>query len=396
MSDTWYNNGGDLDNPQGDEGLLADLAGSLIKVNTEALKDALKPLMKLRTGTAEDPLLRAVLMVPNDNKIIFKMTDMVTYTQTEVSVLEGSRMPNKSIALDVASLNAVMRIQSDVTEIALYDNCQDVQILFAGGNIYIPSYTLDNTRFDSEGILGDVISSRQSSVLVLLDTIQALKRLAAAANRTEMRMLFGYDDHVFACDGTTVMRSECYFIPTAVRLVDADVMEALLQTVESTDSAELIETETYVSVRVSKGTLSFPKRTAVLVQAYRDAIIDVEDPFVVDPAKLLQVILVLKAIYGTEGYATFVEEQSDEGPVFTLYSKAGNGKVSRVVVSRDTVLTETGEDEIRMQLDAIIRMLRGFSGPDLVHMALENGRLYLHDVSVKAAVIMGTVGTDRE
>lgn len=394
MTNRWFDGEGDLASNGHFDEVAAENAANVVVVDTGDLRDALKPLVKQKSGAADDPQLLAALLVPDGDVLRLKTTDLVTYVSTEVPVDEElSRMPAHPVAVDLAALDSLAKVQGETTTIAVSEG-GEASVLFAGGSLHLPTYLLQPSAFDASAAVGEPVDSWKSPAIVLLEMMNATKKLAAAADRADMRMLFGARDYVYACDGVTVVRSDCYFVPTAVKLSDVDVVEALLQGAAMAEQATLTEYEDYVSVAASIGTATFPKRTVSLARQYTDAVRDAEDYFFVDAKRVHDLLKVLGAVRDTGGYATFAVEVDDE-PVLTMYSKAEDGSVSRVVVSREFVGEAPEEAELRMRIPSAVRALYGFASGDVAEVCVGGGQMVINDANAKATVIMGTVGSDR-
>lgn len=393
MSDKWFGEDGDLTNIGDviDSSVLAD-ADAVIVMETDVLRAALKPLLRQKTGSVDDPFVLSVLLVPRTASVVFKTSNLVTYVSTEVAVdTEASRLPTQAVALDLASLADALRPMGPNTTLVISDGYKRVDLMLAG-TIHIPCYSVEPALFDAESAAGAIVNEQASSCIALQETVQSLRRLAAAAEQVDMKMLFGYDDHVFSCDGTTVMKSDCFFVPTAVKLSDIDIVNALLSSADHYEDARLVEYENHVAISTSAGKVTFPKRTATLAPTYRGAIRIVESFFHVHAKKVHSVLQVLGSVRDSGERVTFVCEGETEAPVFTLYSKSKEGALSRLVVSREFEGTPQ-QGQIRMSIDAALRTLSGFGGT--VSVGIEDKQLIVNDSTVCATVITSLTGTDR-
>lgn len=376
------------------EGAALEGADSVTIVQTEALRNAMKPLLKRKAGPADDPLLSAVVFRQSgDSSVELTATDLLTYVATSVATEPGSTPMKRPVALDLASLDAVVKVQGETTTVVLSES--EVFVVFAGGRLYVPSYSLDFKKFDADAAApGEPTRRTKAPVVVMLDTISALKKLAASADRSELKMLFGEGDRVYACDGSTVMRSDCYFVDTAVKLSDVDVLEALLQVSEVNETAEIDEFSDCVRVSSGPGKLVFARRAAKLSKQYSDAVRSPQEFFYVDSSALHRALGVLGSVRDSGGYVTV----ASDGDALTVHSKSNDGQVSKFVVSRDRGGSSgpAPQGSIRLRIPVAARALSGFVGSDNVRVGLSDGQLLLDDSNAVAVVLNGALGTDIE
>ena len=396
MKGNWFGSCGDLsdwENPDvRDEGQIKENEAIVI-LDAQALRKALKPMLKRKSKLTDDHFRNSVLLSFNNGTVTLRATDMITYVETYSSFrIEGSRPPEYPVAVDITSLEAVTRIVSEELVLGVLDD--QVRVLFAGGSTHVPSYSLDPTKFNAGKIEWE--REQRTPASFLTDSLVSLKRLASASPIIEMKMLFGASDHIYACDGISVIKSDSYFASTAIRLNDVDILVSLLATSDPDEKVVIQETSGYVRISSSVGIITFQKRQVMLAKQYTDALVMPRHYFLVDPNMILKALSMLNTIRDTGGNVTFeITPGNDGGAMLALHSKAQNGEISSMVVSRDSAGTHPKEGQfIRMTIPSAIRVLSGFAGEDFVQMGVEKKQLLIHDARATAVVIVSAIGSD--
>jgi DNA polymerase III sliding clamp (beta) subunit (PCNA family) len=361
------------------------VADGMIVCDTSELKSALSTVRKVSQTSSDAPMLSAVLIEPVDEmRIRLSASDMVSTSSAEVSLDEGSNLVDVPVAADAASLASIVALQGKVTKIAFLDGGAEIAVVFAGGGVRIPCFTLEAKNFRHPK-LGDDADSRQVPAPVLSDTIAALKRLASKADMTEHKMLFGRDDAVYAIDGVSVIKSECFFPDAALTLGDATAVQALLSFSDQMTQVKVQASKNGVAFSTESGKVTCPFRSAEIPDAMAEMVAHPEDHFVVAPAPFARAV---SALMNMRDATPDITLETNDGSV-ALRAVALDGRPSRIVLSKEYVGDDPEDAEATLPADALARVLSTFSGESFLKLAIDGKMIRMSSSSVVGVTRLG-------
>jgi hypothetical protein len=360
----------------------------VVVFETAVLQKYLRPFLRRKIG--ETPTLKAVEVQFGEQTVTFTTNDGLVLLQARIPYITECQMSGKRVCLDLLTVIKALAFQGATTRFFLDDEGH-YRMSFRGGWVYIPQYDLPVAWFSSPVDKQDPESEQKIEITTLCDVLSSMRKLIASAVHTEFRMVFGEDESLYACNGTTVMQSDCFFLPIAIRDVDLGLLEAVLATQET----GIVELRLLTSVEFRTGSgnssirLLVPRRYSKLAKQYTRAIRPVQGGFLADARAVHKALTMFKSLPTDSGYTTLI---ASYGPTPSMVAelRSQDGKISEFVVSRETRLPREGHQQyFRIRTKALLETLSGFASEDLVELDIDSGQLLLQNTLLRATVIMG-------
>lgn len=364
----------------------------VVVLETSIMQKYLRPFLRRKLGDA--PTQKAVEVVFGEHDVTFTTYDGLVLLQARVPVVRTAGMAGRRACLDLMTLIKTLAFQGSTLRIFL-DEDDHYRMSFRGGWVYLPQYEVDQSWFaDPAMVAPDEPESEQKiEITTLGDVVGAMRKLIASAVHPEFRVVFGEDEALYACNGTTVMQSDCFFLPVAIRDVDLSLLEAVLA---SQDSG-VVELKLFSCVEFTAGAggakirLVLPRRFSRLARQYTRAIRDLSGGFLMDARSVAKALAMFNSLPTDSGYTTLV---ATYGAAASLVAemKSKDGRLSEFVLSRELRLPREGTQQFfRIRTKALLESLAGFVAEDLVEIDLDGGQLFLQNTLLKATIIMGAM-----
>lgn len=364
----------------------------LVVLDSVGLGEALKPVAKWqRSSGFDEPMLNSVLIVPLGNKAVRLITyDMSTRVVADVPA-SSVRMEHP-VALDIKSLVGLLSLA--VAEVSLVFDGRSAAISIPGGWAYLPTYDVEPA-----GIMKDLVEPKTSPegcrrvmADAILSTLFTLKKLASSAVAGELKLLFGGEEKVYACDGNVLAASSCYFVPSAVSVADAEVMVAMLSLADPMEKIALAEVNKDVyAVVTDRFSFEFPRKGValskkVVAQADRKA----EKYFLVDSEALLRAVKAISAVKDASGKVTLSAKKKGKGFFLEAEFSDTAGNVTRM----DAAGKYSGVDSevsVETEADYLRSVLELTSSEALAKLEVSERGISAESDTVYALVISGNV-----
>lgn len=364
----------------------------LVVFNAPDFAEAIKPFSKWqRSSGFSEPMLSSVLMYPLGGKAVRMIAfDMVT--RVTVDVTADVVKLDHPISLDIKSLNSLLSLSNE--EVAIVTDGFSAAISIPGGWAYLPTYDILPEKVMA-GLIepGDKTeSARKVMASNLVSTIGQLKKLASSAVVQEMRLLFGSEEKVFACDGNVIASSSCFFFPTAITVTDAEVMYALLVDSDPVEKVALREVESGVFALVTeKASFEFlPKNVFLAKKALEEADRKIKSFFYVQAESVFKVVRAISLVKDAGGEILLRSVKKPEGFVLEAeFTNVIGNKTKLVISTKSKGVSE--ECSVGTDTDYIKAVLSLCSSDGMSKLEVSKKGISMESESVFAIVISGNV-----
>lgn len=262
-----------------------------IEFSTEDLAKRLAPFLQ-KKAISRDIITKSLKVVHSEDSpgtVFMFGTDGTSYLATAISA-KVNNFP-KEVILDAETLGVILKTHKSKTYL-IYRNGK-LFSNFYGGEIFIPTYTINSTVFNRA--FGDEVSSTPIEGAKLNEALVSLTPILVASEVPDMNYLFAGEDGVYACNGSIVAKVNHEMPDFVIRHVDVKIILPLISATEG-EQMYVKVFEKFVSIETDTYSYAFPKINDKLDANYKAMISEPKGKFFVNLPYIASILNVLDRV----------------------------------------------------------------------------------------------------